>query len=299
MPQPKRPYNRFFAPRYVVLPIVAFFAFWGFYGEQNILIETHETIEVSGLAPDVPPMRVAVISDLHVGSPNWGLSRLKELVERVNAAKPDLILIAGDFSISNVIGGRFVAPADFAPTIANLDAPLGIFSVMGNHDWIDAPDSLIDAFQRSGLDLIDGQLRHIIWHGETIDLIGIPDDVTQRPDIKKILQNLSAQEEDRATILLTHNPGIYLDLAPEMRLALMLAGHTHGGQVNIPFFDPVFMPTRAPYEWAHGLIETKNGPLFVTSGVGTSIFPVRFNQPPEIAILTLVPPKKAKENDNN
>lgn len=281
----------FWAPRYTVMPVILLLAFWALIGEQRILVTTEASIETEKLPEGTPPLKIALVSDLHIGSPQWGIDRLRGLVSRVNAEHPDMILLLGDFLISNVIGGSFVEPDEFAPIIKKFTAPLGVYSVFGNHDWIDGPETMSAAFSANNLTVLEAQAADVSWYNTPIRVIGIPDDATRRPDVKTIIDSLYPADDRTLTLLVSHNPAVYLDLKAETRVDLMTAGHTHGGQVDIPFADPIFLPTRAPFEWAYGLIKTENGPMFVSSGVGTSVFPIRFNQPPEIVMLTLEPKK--------
>jgi predicted MPP superfamily phosphohydrolase len=113
---------------------------WAFWLEPARLTVLEQTIELRGPAPGT--LRVAVLTDLHVGSPFNGIAKLREIVDRTNAARPELICILGDLVIQGVIGGRFVPPEDTAAELKRLRAPKGVFAVLGNHDgWLD-PDAL-------------------------------------------------------------------------------------------------------------------------------------------------------------
>lgn len=270
--------------------IVVALGLWSFWLEQLRLVIRTEELAITEWAPDTPTMKVAVLSDLHVGSPHWDLDQLANLVETVNDQRPDAVFILGDYLISTVVGGTYRAPVEFTPILSRLSAPLGVFSVMGNHDWRVDGLAMIKELQNANVIVLENDTVTLNWHGSSINLIGIADDGTRRPHLQTILgQHLDISADIR--ILMTHNPGIYVDLIDQNRLTLMVAGHTHGGQVNFPFYGRVFVPTRAPKNWAHGWTQTKSGPILVTSGIGTSIFPVRFNQPPEFIMLSLTTKK--------
>ena len=172
--------------------------------------------------------------------------------------------------------------------LSKISAPLGVFSVLGNHDWWEDGQKLIDRLEKTYITVLENNTASISWHGSTINVLGIADDSSKHPNLDAILNQFPGLETE-LQILMTHDPGIYLDLAKRHKPTLMLAGHTHGGQVNLPIFGRLFIPGRAPRAWAHGWTHLKNGPLLVTSGVGTSILPVRLNQPPEIIMLSLTP----------
>ena len=278
-----------FSRRPILLPfviVIAALAAWSFWLEQTRLVVRFEKLHVEDWAPETPPIKIAILSDLHVGSPYWGLDSLQQLIATVNDQNPDVIFILGDYLISNVVGGNYKTPSEFAPILSKLSAPLGVFSVLGNHDWAGDTENLLIQLEKANITVLENSAVTVNWHGSSINLIGIADDTSRRPNLKAVLSQHHS-DNTKIQVLMTHNPGIYVDMADHQKPTVMLAGHTHGGQVNFPFFGRLFVPSRAPISWAHGWTNTKNGPLLVTSGVGTSILPVRFNQPPEIVILSL------------
>ena len=106
---------------------------WAFWLEPSSLVVERVRIE----APELSGLRIAVLADLHIGSPYHGLEKLREIVERTNVEQPDLILLPGDFVVQGVKGGEFIHPDQFAPLLAELESPLGVWAVMGNHDhWV-------------------------------------------------------------------------------------------------------------------------------------------------------------------
>ena len=235
----------------------------------------HWPAQLSGL-------RVAFVSDLHVGSPHWGVERLRTLVERVNEEKPDLILLGGDYLIDDVPLGRHARAEVIAAELARLRAPLGVFGVLGNHDWWNEGEHVREKFEAVGLTLLDDQARRIDARGASFCLLGLRDEYFRQrnatAEMKLALPGLPL-------IVLTHEPDIFSEL--DARVSLTLAGHTHGGQVKLPLLGRLVVPSRFGSRYAAGHIVENGRHLFVTTGVGTSILPVRFGVPPEIAVLTL------------
>jgi uncharacterized protein len=261
---------------------------WAFWLEQTTLEIRSESLVVHDWPRETPQLKIALLSDLHVGSPHWGLGRLSSLVKKVNAKKPDIILLAGDYLISGIIGGTYIAPKEIGPILARLEASQGVFAVLGNHDWWEDGPGMIMALNKAGITVLENQQLTLTWANQPITLIGVADDSSRSPDVNRTLASHIALP-NAFIIALTHDPGIYTDIKANHRLDLMLAGHSHGGQVNLPFFGRLFVPGRASKLWAYGWAKTPNGPLFVTSGIGTSILPVRFRQPPEFVVFTLTP----------
>jgi predicted MPP superfamily phosphohydrolase len=227
---------------------------------------------------------VAVISDLHVGAPYLGLPALNHLVSVTNAEKPDLVILLGDFVTRGVLGGHFVSPEPIAAELSNLQAPLGVFAVLGNHDWWYDGLRIRRAFDAQGISVLENEAVELSYRQQRFWVAGLADLWTRGDGVSTTLSQIYDNEP---ILLLMHNP----DLFPEVpdRVSLSLAGHTHGGQVNVPIIGRLKVPSKFGQRYAYGLIEERRRKLFVTSGVGTSIMPVRFGVPPEVVILQLNP----------
>jgi predicted MPP superfamily phosphohydrolase len=259
---------------------------WGFFIEPCFfLVETRAEVYPRGWPKELDGLRIALISDIHAGSPYVGKARVQELVLRVNAAKPDMIVLLGDYVIQTVAGGRFMPPEKLAVLLKDLKAPLGVYAVLGNHDWwLDGP-RVRDALAAQGIKVLENENVRISTRGARFDLLGLADHIERVPDAVAPLAGVPAAEP---VIALIHEPD-YFPYIPE-RIALTLAGHTHGGQVRLPFIGSPVVPSRFGQRYARGRIREGEKLLYVTTGVGTSIIPVRFGVPPEYAILSVRSP---------
>ena len=259
-------------------------AVWGFWWEPASLVVRRDTVELPGWPRELSGLRIAVLTDLHVGAPYRNLDKLRQTVERTNELAPDLILMPGDFVIQGVLGGTFVHPNEIAPVLAELRAPLGVFAVMGNHDWwMRRPRELTTAFAENGVPLLLDEAVRIEAGKVAFWVFGIGDFWETAHDVEA---GLAMVTDDAPVIAFTHNPDIFPDLPA--RLNLTIAGHTHGGQVYVPFVGRPVVPSEFGDRYAIGLIQEEGRSLYVSSGVGTSILPVRFLVPPEITLLELV-----------
>jgi len=227
-------------------------------------------------------LRVALLSDLHVGSPFNGVGKLDRVVALTQKARPDLVLLLGDYVIHDVIGGRFVDPETIARSLGRLQAPAGVWAVLGNHEyWYDAP-RVARAREAAGIRVLDDAAAETRAGACSFWVAGITDYNEGRHDIARAM----AQVKDDAPVLaFTHNPDIFPQIPS--RVNLTLAGHTHGGQVYIPFIGRPIVPSRYGERYAIGHVVEDGRDLFVTPGLGTSILPVRFLVPPEISVLIL------------
>jgi hypothetical protein len=229
-----------------------------------------------------PPLRIAVLTDLHVGSFRNGLDHLEAVVSRTNDQGPDLVVLLGDFVIRGGAGGSFVPPEPIAERLAGLRARCGLAAVLGNQDWwFDGP-RVRAALEHAGIRVLENEAIPLGEGRQRFWVAGVGDLWTRRVDIQAAL---SAVPAGAPVILLTHNPDVFPEV-PE-RVALTLAGHTHGGQVALPLLGRPIVPSRYGQRYAYGLVVEDGRALFVSPGIGTSIIPVRFRVPPEISLATL------------
>ncbi len=255
---------------------------WGFWFEPRRLVVRSLDVPLAGLPDAHDGLRITVLSDLHVGSPHHGLETLARIVDAANAQRPDVILLLGDFVIHGVAGGTFVPPEAIAGTLANLRAPLGVFAVLGNHDWwLNGPRVQV-ALTGAGIRVLEDAAARVVVNEHPIWFAGVSDFWERPHDIGQALQGVPAGEP---VILFTHNPDIFPQVPP--RVMLTLAGHTHGGQVRLPFVGRPIVPSRFGQRYAAGVIVEEGRTLFVSAGTGTSILPVRFRVPPEVVQIVV------------
>lgn len=265
-----------------LLALAVLLAGWAFWWEPSSLVTRATTVSLPAWPRALDGLRIVQLSDLHVGAHWSGLPKLREIVARANAAQPDLIVLTGDYLINGILGGAPVTPEDIAHELGALRARLGVYGVLGNHDiWVDGWRTTT-AFRAAGIRMLDDEAVAIEGRGTRFWLAGIGDYNETRHDWRRALAPVPAGD---AVLAITHNP----DLFPELpaSVALLMAGHTHGGQVRLPLLGTPVVPSRYASRYAAGLIAEDGRRLFVSPGLGTSILPVRFRVPPEISLLTL------------
>lgn len=271
--------------RYSLLALTLIFlvlGLWAFWVEPAWLTTERAAMQVPQWWPEHRGLRVAVLTDLHVGSPHTGIEKLKQVVAQTNNERPDLVVILGDLVIQGVVGGQFVEPEPIAEVLRGLQAPLGVVAVLGNHDWWYDGARVERALRDAGIVVLENKAHQVQHKGKSFWVVGIADLWTRKPDIEGSLRQVAG---DDPIIVITHNPDIFPDIP--RRVSLTLAGHTHGGQVNLPAFGRLVVPSKYGQRYAIGHIVEEERQLFVAGGVGTSILPVRFRVPPEVVILTL------------
>lgn len=265
-----------------IILITGLAAFWGFLIEPGRLVTRQETIQITNWPQQLDGLKIAVLSDIHADDWFVDTRKLHEIVERTNQLQPEIIVILGDYMAGDGWVTSKVEPEVFAAALKNFRAPLGVYSVLGNHDWWNDGEKVRIALEQIGIKVLEDDVFEVNARGTSLWLVGLSDLWTRRP---KIVESVNKVPEGQPMIALTHNPDIFPRL-PE-RAQLMIAGHTHGGQVRLPLIGSVVSSSRLGDRYTRGHLVENNHHLFVTTGIGTSIIPVRFGVTPEIVLLTL------------
>ncbi|MBE9550643.1 MAG: metallophosphoesterase [Proteobacteria bacterium] len=241
-----------------------------------------------GLHPDLCGLRVVHITDIHAG-PWISFETIANVVSRVNALKPDLIALTGDYVNNN--------PSYIHGCIGLLDdlkAPAGVFGVYGNHDYYTGIDAMADGFSKTGISMLRDCRSAGKGLGGILNITGVDDPVfSWATDARfESLTSISALADPRQfNLLLSHRPGIFR-ACKDWNVQLTLAGHTHGGQVIVPWVgERGFSLAGLFLTYTHGLYESEKDPdvrMYVSRGIGTIIAPVRLFCKPEIVEITLV-----------
>lgn len=256
---------------------------YGFWLEPSSLRVRHYTITLGGQARVTDaPLRVAVITDLHAGAPYITRAKLDQIVARTNAAQPDLILLAGDYVIHRVLGGSKIPLTETAAHLAGLRARLGVFAVLGNHDNRDGPLASARALHAAGITVLDDAAVRLRHGGRDLYLVGLSDYATGK---RHFVAALAQVPNGAPAICFTHSPDLF-PLLPA-GCGLTIAGHTHGGQVWLPLVGALRVPSDYGQRYAAGHIVENGRHLFVSTGIGTSMLPVRVFVPPEVSVLDI------------
>ncbi len=258
--------------------------------------------------PEGYKLNVAVLSDLHVIEPWMGLTRLRSIVDATNALGVDMILLLGDYAAGYQISrlGTVIEPAKWAAELGRLKASLGVYAVVGNHDWWDDRDAQVNkagptfshtALAAVGIPVFDNKAQRISHNGGAFWLAGLGDQwafpIKGRHKLGRGrgfdgLHDLPATvaqiTDDAPVILMAHEPDIFPDVPA--RVSLTLSGHTHGGQISLFNYSPM-VPSKFGARYIYGHIVEEQRHLIVSAGLGCSLIPFRFGAPPEIVKLQL------------
>ncbi|MFO0602891.1 MAG: metallophosphoesterase [Polyangiales bacterium] len=245
--------------------------------EPRRLVVQRDTIAGTG----IPPLDVAVVADLHHGMHPMDDARVREVVARVNGLGADVTVLLGDYHAS-VGPAEDVAPERTARLLGALRAPLGVYAVIGNHDrWKDAARTE-RALTAAGIRVLEN--RGILLPGRRVWLAGLADDFSGLPDEAAALRGAPP---DAPVLAITHSPDVFPRLST--RVALTLAAHTHGGQLLLPFVGAPWAPSQFGQRYLRGTYRRGPSALYVSSGVGQSVVPLRFRVPPEVNLVRVRP----------
>lgn len=277
-----RPWLRI--PRRLVLglalagTLLLLFAYWTAVSDPVV---REARVAVAGWPEGEPGLRLLLLSDVHVGGPDMPPARLRRIVARINRLKPDLILVAGDLVTDKRLATRYYSHDEAVAPLAGLRPRLATLAVLGNHDhWRDSAAAR-GARAAAGIRLLENDAVQV----GPLAIGGLDDDFTGRADLPATLAALRGLEGPK--LVFSHSPDPFPDLAPDV--PLMLAGHTHCGQIAPPLIGPVSTMSRHGRRYACGLVREGGRTLIVSSGLGTSVMPLRLGAVPDMWLVEVGP----------
>jgi predicted MPP superfamily phosphohydrolase len=257
-------------------------AWWAVWHEPRSVRVRHLTVRPPRWPRALHGLTVAAVADLHAGAPHVNAARVRKLVARLNRAEPGLVALLGDYADPGVAFGERVRADEVAAALGELRAPLGRYAVLGNHDWVHHGVVMSQALRAHGITVLENDATRAEEARAPLWIAGVADATTRTPRLDDALAVVPA---DEPVLLLSHHPDVFPHV-PE-RVALTLAGHTHGAQVDLPVVRDRVTPSRHGVRYAKGHVVERGRHLFVSPGVGTSRFPVRFRARPEVTLLRL------------
>ena len=283
-----------------VIVFLALCLAYSYFIEPNRLVVTHKDIIIKDWDAAFDGLRIALISDIHGGSNGASAENIRRVVETTNAQNPDVIVLLGDY----VSQGSTRQPSpdrplrmpmrEVADNLAGLRAKYGVFAVLGNHDGWYGDAEVTAELTRVGYRVLQNEIVPIEQNGKKLRLFGMKDHLKLDSWMSfdaMVRSTIAANPKEGQIVVLEHSPDIlyilnyWKHLNPDLKL--MLAGHTHGGQVWLPILGAPFVPSSVGQRYAQGHVEEEGVHMFVTSGIGTSILPFRFMVPPEVAVITI------------
>lgn len=239
--------------------------------EPNIVVVTHYKVKDEKLKG----IKVVLAGDFHVKP--YQAKHLQYVVKRINDQHPDIVLLIGDYV--NMHAEDMSYPiSKTAEELSKIKSKAGTYTVLGNHDYYREGEKIKKVLSEKGIVVLENQSKIVNINGKDVWIAGIEDLVTGFPRLSKALKFCG-----EPTILLSHQPDIFPYVPKKVNLTV--AGHTHGGQVVLPFVGALVVPSRYGTKYACGFFEEDGRKMIVTKGIGTSILPIRINCMPEVVVI--------------
>ncbi len=253
---------------------------FGFWRRKRLVVERIDVM-LAGLAPAFDDYRIAFLTDLHYSAvvPRWFLA---EAVVAAQALQPDLVLLGGDF-----LSNRKRYATGLVELLQPLAAPDGVFAVLGNHDHYVGAEVVRAALASAGVrELLNASVA--IRRGDaTLAVAGVGD---LRFDVIDFCAAVAGLSGSVPRIVVSHDPDVFAYWPGDIRLDLMLSGHTHGGQAHLPLIGPPYVPSQFGFRYLAGHVREGDRQLYVSRGIGAITAPFRWRCPPEITLVVLHPP---------
>jgi len=236
-------------------------------------------------------LSISVIADLHAGGPNMPVSQIRKIVDTANLLNSDIVLLMGDYFATHRFVTERVPHPVWAAELARLRARLGVWSIFGNHDWWYDIAGVRAALARVGIPVLEnkalllGEAERRFWLAGVGDQLAHPLGHHQFKGEDDLPHTLAQVDTGHPVILMAHEPDIFTGV-PD-RVSLTLAGHTHGGQIRLPFVWPQYVPSAYGARFAYGHIVEQDRHMIVSGGLGCSNVPIRLGVPPEIVRIDL------------
>ena len=267
----------------------------GFYNTTSSMIELMERpVSLSSLPVTFKGFTIGHLTDFHSSLIVSG-DHIATSAKLVMGKKPDMIALTGDFIsgsmkfLSGSVGSFNKSYLDkLVDALSSLSAPMGIYGVLGNHDFWSGPEAVTaitgELSKNIGVVWLRNKNVRLTKGGRSIDLLGVDDYWEESYSLKKAYGGLT---DSSVKILLSHNPDVNENIKPDMKIDLILAGHTHGGQVALPVIGAPFLPSSFGQKYRQGLVRDNARQTYISRGVGHLLAPVRLNCAAEATVITL------------
>ncbi|MDQ0903993.1 putative MPP superfamily phosphohydrolase [Paenibacillus sp. V4I7] len=252
---------------------------YGIFGERYWIQSTTVRLSYRRYPASFAGVRIVQFSDTHIGK-YYSLEQMNKVVDLLQRQEPDIICFTGD-----LFDSRFGEVSDeVIPILSRLQAGMGKFAVLGNHDMRLDSSRVRDVLERSGFTVLVNESRSIERGNGRLQVVGIDEMLHGKPDLPFALQGV---KQDDFVLLLAHEPDI-ADTSLNYPVDLQLSGHSHGGQIRIPLYGSIFTPELGQ-KYPIGLytFEGSEFHVYTNRGIGTTLFPIRFNCRPEITVFVL------------
>ncbi len=276
------------------------------FGSYAVVVEPCMRLDVTSYKVTPPrwpkgfDLKAVVLADIHACEPWMSAAHVRSIAQVANALAPDIIFLLGDFNGGHRFVSGPVMPEQWAESLSILKAPLGVYSVLGNHDWWhgalpnmkgDNGEAVRRGLRDANITLLENDAVLLRKGEQSFWVAGLGDQMAYQAGrhgfhgVDDLPATLAKVTDDAPVVLLAHEPFLFHRVPS--RVALTLCGHTHGGQVNLPLISPMYERAHFGTDKVYGHIVEDDRHMIISGGLGTSIAPIRVLRPPEVVAVTL------------
>lgn len=266
----------------IIIYVFLFFILWILIEAQIYRIRSVE-IKNKKIPKKFNNFKIVFISDIHYGK-YFRIRRLEQIIKTINKLEADIIIIGGDYLDNPVKNKKHLSEyldSEFK-VLRKLKAKLGVFTVLGNHDYFEKQQLLLNKINDSSFKVLQNKRQLINIGKESIELKGLDDLVKGNSDVMILSEN-----SNNFTIAISHNPDFFSDYKNMINYDLGLSGHTHGGQMTFLGLYAPHTSSKYGQRYVKKIVHEKNRDILVTNGIGNGTLPIRFFATPEIVQINL------------
>lgn len=264
-----------------IIPVLSLWI-WAFIVEPHLMIEVDDVdVYLPKWERKLDGLKIVVAGDIHAAGYFYEDWRIEKIVDEINAQNPDLVIMLGDY-VNGAVYQSSYELAQFSKRLSNIKAPYGVYTILGNHDYLYGIEKIRKMLNKAGINIVENSNVKITTNDGEFYIAGIADAYEASYSFSEAMKGIP---KGSSVIFLSHTPQVFREIPKEV--AIMISGHTHGGQVRLPLLGAVLSNTHERDKLISGYYSIEGKHVYVSRGLGTSRVPIRFMCPPSITVMNV------------